>query len=80
MFVQANSASNDFFFASPGVTITELQKRGGLNDQAYANVSQQQLFNTQKFTKYIIHIIIDFSFWREAKRHMLLVDQVIQKK
>ena len=42
------------FFASPGVTITELQKRGGLNDQAYANVSQQQLFNTQKFTKYII--------------------------
>ena len=78
MFVQANWASNDFFFASPGVTITELQKRGGLNDQAYANVSQQQLFNTQKFTK--IHIIIDFSFWREAKRHMLLVDQVIQKK
>ena len=28
-----------YIFSSPGVTITELQKRGGLNEEAYANVS-----------------------------------------
>ena len=27
--------------SSPGVTITELQKRGGLNDEAYAKVSTE---------------------------------------
>lgn len=31
----------DFF--SPGVTITELQKRGGLGPEAYAAVSSQNL-------------------------------------
>ena len=33
--------NNESFYvsSSPGVTITELQKRGGLNEEAYANVS-----------------------------------------
>ena len=30
-----------FVLFSPGVTITELQKRGGLNEEAYANVSRK---------------------------------------
>ena len=32
-----------FVLFSPGVTITELQKRGGLNEEAYANVSKEKI-------------------------------------
>ena len=38
--VFSNHFTFNFFLFSPGVTITELQKRGGLSDEAYAAVSK----------------------------------------